>query len=139
MTTSFRVYGSPAPQGSKTRVGKVMLEGRDSAQRERIKAWRQDVSEAARNAHAGPPLTGPLYVRFDFRLKRPKSKPHAVWAPVRPDWDKIARNTGDALTAAGVIGDDALIVEAIVTKRYADPVDPWTGVDITVSRIAGPA
>jgi len=139
MTTSFRVYGSPAPQGSKTRVGKVMLEGRNAAQRERIKAWRQDVAEAARNAHEGPPLSGPLWIRIDFRKKRPKSKPHTVWDTTAPDWDKIARNTCDALTAAGVIVDDRLIAEATVTKRYADPVDPWEGAEITVSQIAGPA
>jgi Holliday junction resolvase RusA-like endonuclease len=139
VTTSFRVYGSPAPQGSKTRVGKVMLEGRDAAQRERIKAWRQDVAEAARNAHEGPPLAGPLRVRIDFRMKRPKSKPRDVWAPTAPDWDKIARNTCDALTAAGVIVDDRLIVKATVTKRLADAVDPWTGADITVAEMAGPA
>lgn len=140
MTTSFRAYGSPAPKGSTTAIRPgLVLEGRNAAQRQRIEAWRQDVVAAARAAHEGPPLSGPLRVQIDFRMRRPKANRHGVWSAVAPDIDKLARHVNDSLTAAGVIHDDRMIVELVVTKRLADAVDPWTGADITVAEIAGPA
>jgi crossover junction endodeoxyribonuclease RusA len=40
----------------------------------------------------------------------------------RPDLDKILRSTWDALTASGVIYDDARISQTFATKVYVDPL-----------------
>lgn len=86
-----------------------------------------------------PPLEGPVEVHFVFRFPRPQS--HYRRAGLRhglpvapgkkPDWDKVARSTGDAL--AGICyGDDAQVVEARVSKRWGDP-----GVSIEVCAWCG--
>ena len=44
---SFDVIGDPAPQGSKSRMPNgQLIEGRDSAQRERHHNWRNAVADA---------------------------------------------------------------------------------------------
>lgn len=131
----FDVVGTPGSQGSKTRYGKVVVEGSSPAGRAILKAWRTAVAEAARAVNLGPPLDGPVAVSILFRFQMPKSRPAAVrkagvgWHTVKPDKDKTTRATFDALVQGGLIKDDARIcwmhVEAI-------EVDGWTGATITV-------
>lgn len=104
------VYGSPGPQGSKRHVGGgVMIESS-----KKVKPWRQDVTAAGLAVRNGAsPLDGPLAVRMVFTLPKPASAPkrRRTYAMRKPDLSKLARSTEDALTDAGVIADDARIVE----------------------------
>jgi crossover junction endodeoxyribonuclease RusA len=133
-TLRFRVVGEPGPQGSKRHVGKgVMVES--SA---KVKPWRQDVVAAAETAAAEQDWQAPPVVRAVavFSFRRPKSHygtgrnaavlkstaPH--WHNQKPDVDKLCRSTFDALTTAGVIGDDCRIAHVDASKVWADANAP---------------
>ncbi len=117
----FHVHGLPAPQGSKRHVGRgVMIESS-----KRVAPWREAVKWAAietmRAQRITRPLDGPLSVRMVFALPRPASAPRSRRHPDRkPDLDKLLRSTMDALTDAGLIADDARVVEFTrLAKVYA--------------------
>jgi len=130
---TIRVYGRPAPQGSKRNVGRgVMVESSKY-----VKPWREDVRTAAIDAiddqrYGGggddtwTPLDGPLVARMVFTVAKPVTAPkrRITWPSKMPDLDKLVRSTCDALTSAGVYVDDARIVELTAAKRY-----PGEGVD----------
>lgn len=138
----FVVHGIPAPQGSKkafVAAGRAMLKESNS---DAHALWRNQVSLAAQDAHCGrPPLTGPLELGIQFRFPMPKSRPRSVrnlgmaWKSTMPDADKLVRAVGDALTAAAVIADDALVALLIVSK--VEVWEMWTGADISVMPTAG--
>lgn len=114
MTVSITVYGSPAPQGSKKFVGMTGGHGVMVESSKKVKPWRQDVkaaAEAVRNGSAA--LDGPLTVRMVFTLPKPASSPkrRRTWPCRKPDLSKLARSTEDALVDAGLLADDARIVE----------------------------
>jgi Holliday junction resolvase RusA-like endonuclease len=101
----------------------------------RVDRWRSDVMAAAAERIAcrcddncgalalGYPLNEPVVARMVFTFARPKShyrtgaNAHLLRdaAPRRPqgtpDLSKLLRSTEDALTAAGVLRDDCLIVD----------------------------
>lgn len=115
------VFGHPAPQGSKAfkgiHGGHAVLAESSKA----VKPWRMDVKHAAIEAHGGnPPMDGPLCVRMVFTLRKPASAPkkRRTWPDRKPDLSKLVRSTEDALTDAGVIADDARIVELTAAKRF---------------------
>lgn len=131
-------YGIPAPQGSKDYLGRtkqgrgIMAESSD-----KVAPWRADVMTGCKAAleAAGmpPPMDGPLVARMVFTFNRPRShyrtgrNAHLLhsWAPsaphTPPDLSKLLRATEDALKAAGVIMDDARIVEYTrLMKCYVD-------------------
>lgn len=127
------VPGRPAPQGSKharpiyrgsgpERVftGRVaQVESSKSG----VQTWRADVRAAAETAWAGrAPLDEAIVARFEFVMPRPASTPKRSTPPAtkRPDIEKLARSTADALTSAGVYRDDSLIVRMELTKRLAE-------------------
>jgi Holliday junction resolvase RusA-like endonuclease len=127
---TFNVLGTPAPQGSK--IPRVSKAGKLYVQEQNAEAhanWRQDVLAAAsiaRQAANLGTLEGAVWVDIEFRMARPpsisiKKRPYPC---VKPDGDKLQRNTWDALVQAGVIRDDALIVNWRASKRYAtdDPL-----------------
>jgi Holliday junction resolvase RusA-like endonuclease len=112
-------YGHPAPQGSKRHVGRgVMVESS-----KHVKPWREAVKNAALDAREEwrtgwfndhwTPLDGPLVAHMVFTLRKPASAPkrRRTWPDRTPDLSKLARATEDALVDAGVIADDARIVE----------------------------
>ena len=110
------VYGSPAPQGSKRFVGHAKSTGRaimiESSKK--VRPWREDVrgtAIAVRNGAA--PLDGPLVASMVFTLPKPTGAPkkRRTWPDKKPDVSKLCRSTEDALKDAGVIADDARIVE----------------------------
>jgi Holliday junction resolvase RusA-like endonuclease len=72
-SANFTVIGLPAPQGSKRHVGKgVMIE-----MSKNVKPWREAVKWAIRD-ELGPDfetIVGPVEVRIDFQLRKPKSSP----------------------------------------------------------------
>ncbi len=126
----FRVYGLPAPQGSKRHVGGgVMVESS-----KKVKPWRQDVVaaavEAVGHAETFTAFTGPVHVRVVFTFPRPKyhygtgrnAGVLKATAPVvvasKPDIDKLLRSTFDALSTAGIWRDDNLAAEVTTTKVY---------------------
>lgn len=132
------VHGTPAPQGSK----KAYVRGRHAVLVESspaVKPWRQDVVAAlvdAIRAAAWQPLDGPVTVEIEFRLRRPASAPKRRTLPDRkPDLDKLARATLDAITTAGAIADDARVVDLALRKRYAPAGEP-TGAVITISDLS---
>lgn len=125
------VHGTPAPQGSKSvgRYGQMYESSR------LLKPWRDAVTSAATIAIRRTPgfqtFTGPVRVRAKFFFARPKSHyrtgrfSHELkpWAPLfvftKPDIEKLLRSTHDALTAAGVWRDDALVVAVDSEMCYA--------------------
>lgn len=141
MRTYFEVVGTPAPQGSKTRMPNgAMLDGRSKGAREGHANWRAAVAEGARTARSRmpgtEPLAGPLALTVEFRFPMPKSRSKAIREHGRnpktsaPDLDKLIRSTGDALKEGGLIADDALFV---CTLAYKAEVVGWTGALIGVA------
>jgi Holliday junction resolvase RusA-like endonuclease len=131
------VRGRPAPQGSKRHVGRgVMVESS-----KHVKPWRDAVRSDAIAIVGGhgqpwhqPPLDVPVVVDMVFTFLRPlghfgtgrNAGMLRATAPSRPDTksygdvSKLARSTEDALVDAGVLKDDALIVEyGRLAKVYA--------------------
>ncbi|HLR94977.1 MAG TPA: RusA family crossover junction endodeoxyribonuclease [Jiangellaceae bacterium] len=133
------VHGIPAPQGSKTAMGRrrngsvILVESS-----RKVKPWRASVVAAAIPARPLAPLDGPLVADMVFTMPRPKGhygtgrnagalKARYVSAvPDRiPDLSKLVRSTEDALTDAGVWADDARVVEyGRLAKVYAGADDP---------------
>lgn len=127
--TRFFVPGVPQPAGSKRAFtvtkpdGKIGVRVEDDAKRG--KPWRVAVAWAAKAAHQGVPLEGPLVLSVIFTMPRPKGhfgkrglRPSAPAFPtVKPDATKLLRCLEDACT--GILWrDDAQIVHQIVRKRY---------------------
>lgn len=148
MTTvlAFRVNGLPGAQGSKKHVGNgIMVESS-----KRVKPWRSDVKARAEKMaeyQEWEQATGPVEVSVCFYFKRPAAhyrtgrnaselRPNA---PIYPsnirsgDVDKLQRSTFDALTAAGVIRDDSLIVTVRAEKRWT--LDGISGAEIVVIKL----
>jgi len=137
----FRVYGIPAPQGSKipgvsSKTGKMFVREQSS---KTLTPWRQDVKAAAEIARAGSDtLTGPIVLTADLFMPRPASIPvkRRPYPTVMPDLDKLLRGIGDALRQAGVYKDDAQIVAIRATKQYADDsVERSPGAWITITEV----
>lgn len=95
----------------------------------REKDFRARAAMAAAAAMNGvQPFHEPIVLEALLLLPRPKghfardgalakSAPRIPWT--RPDWDKVARSLGDALSGI-VYRDDSLVAQALVTKRYAN-------------------
>lgn len=122
------VHGTPAPQGSKTRMANGAMVESSKA----VRPWREAVrhaTELAVHSHTWiPPRAADVSVVFT--LKRPAShfgtgrnvlvrKPNTPTQPTsRPDLDKLIRSTLDALADAGAITDDARVVSIYAVKTY---------------------
>lgn len=144
-TIRLTVFGSPAPQGSKSFKG--LFTGKDGRQHakltessKRVKPWRDDVrAEAIRIRNGAAPLDGPLRVRMVFTLPKPTSAPKRRRSyPMRkPDLSKLARSTEDALVDAGLLRDDARITEYARLAKVYPGEDPESleapGVRIEIS------
>lgn len=153
----FRVYGTPAPQGSKT--GRAIYRGKGANKKftgkvamvessSKVKPWREAVAAAANAAIRYEPefvqLTGPVAVRIEFVLERLKShygtgrnanilKTSApLFQCVPPDVDKLVRATFDALTTAGVWLDDGQAAHVSAFKVYGNQ----PGAHITLKTLA---
>ncbi|MFE6362915.1 RusA family crossover junction endodeoxyribonuclease [Streptomyces sp. NPDC057806] len=127
---SLTVYGTPGPQGSKTRnAAGAMYES--SA---KVKPWREAVKTAALDAlhhdDGWTALACPVWLELQFTLARPKHhfgtgrnagrlKPSAPHFPTsKPDLDKLVRSTQDALKDAGVLADDSAVAHLSASKTY---------------------
>jgi len=135
MNTPFQltIYGDPAPQGSKVAHalpgGKIVM--REVSKK--IDPWRKAVKFAVANLVGDDwePFDAPLEIETIFYLKRGSTirRPLPI---VAPDLDKLDRGLWDALTHANVWRDDALVVNSISQKVYADTREPGAEVIIRV-------
>lgn len=134
---SLRVYGNPAPQGSKKHVGNgVMVE-----MSAKVKPWRAAVADAARDVRFEL-LDEELVVDMVFSFVRPRIHyrvgryAHLLrdTAPLRPasrpDLSKLARATEDALTGV-LYRDDSRITE------YGRLAKVWAGEDADALDVPG--
>lgn len=117
------VIGRPRPKGSMRPIGHGrMIEQVDN------KDWRAAVIAAAREQVAQPngelcfgyPCLAPLTVAIDLRFDRPKSAKAGARPSTRStgDIDKLVRLILDALQDAGVMKDDAQVIQLVATKRF---------------------
>jgi Holliday junction resolvase RusA-like endonuclease len=114
-----------------------MPNGRMVEASSKLEPWRNAVASytmVARSRVRGwRPLTGPIEVSMVFTLARPRShygtgantgklRPSAPLRPdVKPDLDKLARATGDALKMGQAYKDDALVVGfRTLSKHYPE-------------------
>jgi hypothetical protein len=128
----LRVYGRPAPQGSKRpgpqgqmmeqspyligwaggwKGGKARGKRIHGAVEVHLYKWYQDNGIEPSEL---PWLTGPVGVDITFYLSPEQGQ---VWEP--PDIDKLARATFDALTAGRMWEDDGRVIDAHLSERPA--------------------
>lgn len=124
----FRVFGTPAPKGSKTafvRHGRaVVVDGSSSSGRQKLASWAAEVAREAANERPLVPLSGPVCVEITFYMPKPKSAPKAkVWCDKKPDADKVTRATLDPMSGV-IFHDDGQVSALSVRKMYATPDEP---------------
>lgn len=128
MSDAFEVTipGPSCPQGSarafvNKKTGKPVITSASKG----LAAWRSHAVRciAARMAEKGleSPIEGPVSVEVTDYRKRPKgrAKRHQ-WPDLRPDLDKIARATLDAIEASGLLRSDAQVCRLDAWKLYSD-------------------
>jgi Holliday junction resolvase RusA-like endonuclease len=136
---TLEVLGTPAPKGSSRAFYKAGMKRavlvKDNSERQR--SWDGAVREAALAAleRTGCPevmafVKTPLAVEIVFRLKRPgghyskatgRLLPSAPLFPSgKPDIDKLARTTLDAMTGS-IFDDDSRIATLSLDKVWAEP------------------
>lgn len=119
---TVRVLGIPVGQGRITTFGK----GRTThSNAKTLLPWREQVQHGAEleieRAYADIfPLAGPVNLHAYFTVAKPKSAPKrkTTWPVTRPDLSHLVRAVEDALTNAGVWGDDSQVVQTISRKVY---------------------
>lgn len=127
---TFEVVGTPSPQGSKRgfvipgKGGKKARAVVVDVNKPGLASWRGDVVEACEKALVVTPARFETAVAAEltFWLARPASVSMSKrpWPSVKPDIDKLERATLDALKVAGLIVDDALVVDLHSKKFYAE-------------------
>ena len=136
----IRIYGDPAPQGSKRVFNGRVVE----ASGNKLKVWRKAIAAACQELVSEEHLLllGPVRVEVEFYLPRPasvtqKKRPLPI---VPPDIDKLCRSLLDGLNQGfdtGKVGDgiiyadDSQVVELYASKFYADNTEPGALVKIT--------
>jgi crossover junction endodeoxyribonuclease RusA len=145
MVLEFQVFGVAKPKGNMRAIQvKGMRYPIVTESNRNVKSWQQLVAEGASHALHRLPLdersllyASAVRLTVAFYLPRPKSLPkrRAVAHLTAPDWDKLARCVGDALSQV-VYHDDAQVVEAVIGKFYAG-VDEAPRVDVRVESTAG--
>jgi Holliday junction resolvase RusA-like endonuclease len=127
----IRIYGDPAPQGSKRVFNGRIVE----ASGNKLKVWRKAIAAACQNQVTEEHLLllGPVRVEVEFYLPRPVSvtiKKRAL-PIVPPDLDKLLRGLLDGIGQSEVIwGDDSQVVQIDAVKLYADETEPGATVTI---------
>lgn len=123
---SLRVYGDPAPKGSKRHVGG----GRMIESSKKLPAWMAALKAASRRVGVAEAIDYPVEVDMVFWLPRPK-RPRFILPATKPDGDKLARAVFDGMEGGGLLANDSRVVDHSVRKRYASEHNP-PGVLITV-------
>jgi crossover junction endodeoxyribonuclease RusA len=129
----IRIYGNPAPQGSKTAIVRngraIMFESN-----KRLPEWRDTVlmgATIARAEQGGLTILGPVTVMMTFHMPRPKST-NRRYPNSAPDLDKLVRAVGDALQESEVLANDGQIVTLVAHKVYAEN-ETYSGVEIEIT------
>lgn len=118
---NFEVVGEPVSQGSHSVINGRIVQVNSAKHRH----WRNAVVFAALDKLPPDftPIDSPVSLSVEFYLSRPKTVTRKTPSVV-PDLDKLIRAVGDSLTSAGVISDDARIIEIYAKKLYADRRSP---------------
>ena len=133
---TIRVFGTPAPKGSKSFKGMskrghaILVESS-----KRVKPWAEAVKWAALE-HRCVTIDAAVTIDLTFYLPRPKTLPkRVIHCTKKPDLDKLQRSTFDALKEAGVYRDDSQVVSVNAAKVYATEEAP--GALIAITQIVG--
>ena len=130
------MLGVPVPQGSKRVFNGRLVDVNDR----KLKDWRALVGQMAAS-ESSKLLLGPVSVRLDFYLPRPKGhfgsgrnaetlRPSAPHVPeTKPDIDKLVRACLDALTGMA-FRDDSQVAALHARKLYADDRQPGVHIEI---------
>jgi|DEB0MinimDraft_6_1074348.scaffolds.fasta_scaffold01111_4 crossover junction endodeoxyribonuclease RusA len=114
----FDVTGKPEPKGSWKAVGRGKFTCAVPAN-SKYKTWERAVSLSASLQAPDVPIDAPVEVSLTFRFARPK-KPKFSTHAVKPDLDKLARCTLDALTKARIFVDDSRVCQLDLKKRFVE-------------------
>jgi len=140
---TFTVLGHPETAGSKQSFVPLNKKTREPYRRPnggivvstvddnpKSKGWKKVVAKAAKEAHRGPLLEGPLIATFRFYRPRPKNHfakfglskagAQSLAPDTRPDVLKLARAAEDALIDV-IYADDSQIVEEHLFKHWGEP------------------
>lgn len=119
----FSIPGPPVGKGrprATSRGGRVrMFTPPKTAQ------WEGVAMTIMKQSFGGPPLDEPLELHVvavadrPQRLLRARDSSERMWRTAKPEGDNVLKCVGDALTKAGVIRDDCLIVRWSVESVYA--------------------
>lgn len=127
----FTVPGEPRPKG-RPRVGRtkagapVVFTDRKTASYENLVAL---AASQALQADGRGAFDGPLILRVEFFLPRPKSAPRRITVPCKkPDLDNLIKAVMDGMNQAGVWVDDSRVVCLMSRKDYGP--DPRAVVDL---------
>jgi crossover junction endodeoxyribonuclease RusA len=143
---TFRVLGTPVPQGSVKAYGSRVVANNEHA----LGSWRSDVASAAQRAKpANWDINAAVSLRCEFVFPRPlshygtgknatKLKPSAPRYHVKtPDVDKLVRGVADSIgdaVARVLLNNDSQIVTLYAAKRYS--TDDFLGAIITVTALS---
>lgn len=146
---AFVVLGTPAPKGSARAFFKagmkraVIVKDNDARQKSwdaSVRAAALEQIEALGDVDVVPFVGTALAVSIVFHVKRPaghyskatgKLSPSAPARPTgKPDIDKLARTTLDAMTGS-VFDDDSRIADLALSKRYAAPGREGASISVT--------
>ena len=133
----IRVWGTPAPQGSKAVRGYIKGRAIIGEASKAVAPWRIDVRAATQNQYKGPIISAPVALCATFLFPRPKghygsgknadrlkpSAPRFLTSVRHGDLDKLLRSTCDGLSVSAggaLLADDSLVVQAMAEKRYCD-------------------
>ena len=129
---TITVFGTPAPQGSKSFKGMAGGHAILAESCQAVKPWRQDVKAAAIEAMggAGKGVAGPVSVLMVFTMPKPKSAPkrRKTWPDRKPDIDKLCRTVLDGITIGGLSEDDARVTDLWALKCF--PGESVDGLDV---------
>jgi len=130
------VEGDPKAQPRPRAFARMMPGGRAVARvydAGTAENWKSRIAAALVSSRPGVPWDGPVAVRMDFVIRRPKShygtgkKNQAVRgsappAPTgRPDLDNLEKAVLDACTTMGIWRDDSQVVCSDSSKIYSRP------------------
>ena len=143
---TFRVVGTPVPQGSVKAFGSRVVANNEHA----LGSWRSDVASAAQRAKpADWDINAAISLRCEFVFPRPlshygtgknatKLKPSAPRYHVKtPDVDKLVRGVADSIgdaVARVLLNNDSQIVSIYAAKRYS--TDDFLGAIITITALS---
>ena len=143
---TFRVLGTPVPQGSVKAFGSRVVANNEHA----LGSWRSDVASAAQRAKpADWDINAAVSLRCEFVFPRPQShygtgknvtklKPSAPRYHVKtPDVDKLVRGVADSIgdaVARVLLNNDSQIVSIYAAKRYS--TDDFLGAIITITALS---